>query len=135
MTLKLRPLVKGNGPTVVLQRPIYLVGRHPECDLRLDQPKVSRRHCCLALAYDRLLIRDLGSRNGVRVNGRDVIESQLFRGDEVAIGPLIFLVEEEAPPGGAPAAPSPSRQTTPDADADADAEKSPEIDLVPLDDV
>jgi pSer/pThr/pTyr-binding forkhead associated (FHA) protein len=125
MSLKLRPLVKGDGPAVVLQRPIYLVGRHPECDLRLDQPKISRRHCCLALAYDRLLIRDLGSRNGVRVNGREVVESQLFRGDEIAIGPLIFLVEDESP-----APPSPSRRTS-----DAGAAPPPEIDLVPLDDV
>lgn len=122
MSLKLTPLVKGSGPTVLLQRPIYLVGRHPECDLQLDLPKVSRRHCCFALAYERLVVRDLGSRNGVRVNGREVVETQLFRGDEVAIGPLIYRVENDAVEG----ARAPARPPTAEA---------PDIDLVPLDDV
>ena len=44
----------------------------------------------MALAYDRVLIRDLGSHNGVRVNGRVVEEATLQVGDEVAIGPLIY---------------------------------------------
>jgi len=125
MSLILTPLVKAGGASVPLHRPIYLVGRHPECDLRLDLPNISRRHCCFALAYDRLVIRDLGSRNGIRVNGREVIETELFRGDEVAIGPLIFRVEEEV--GASAPAPSPPR---PD-----QAGSAPEIDLVPLDDV
>jgi pSer/pThr/pTyr-binding forkhead associated (FHA) protein len=121
MSLKLTPLVKGSGPSVLLQRPIYLVGRHPECDLQLELPKISRRHCCFALAYDRLIVRDLGSRNGVRVNGREVVETQLFRGDEVAIGPMIYRVEQdESPEGRVPRRP---------------AADEPEIDLVPLDDV
>lgn len=122
MTHKLTPIVKGSGPTVILQRPIYLVGRHPECDLRFELPKISRRHCCFSLAYDRLIVRDLGSRNGVRVNGREVTETQLFRGDEVAIGPLIFRVEQEAT-----ASPPPAAKPAPAVDD--------LIDLVPLDDV
>lgn len=132
MILKLTPLIKGSGPSILLQRPIYLVGRHRECDLRLDLPKISRRHCCLALAYDRLFIRDLGSRNGVRVNGRDVAETQLFRGDEIAIGPLIFRVEEEIPTGASPSPASASRRTSASPQG---ADEPPEIDLVPLDDV
>lgn len=121
MTLRLTPLARGSGPVVLLQRPVYLVGRHPECDLQLDSPKISRRHCCFALAYDRLIVRDLGSRNGVRVNGREIVETQLFRGDEVAIGPLIFRVERDEAAGARPE-PRP-------------AEDAPEVDLVPLDDI
>ena len=90
-----------------MQRPVVLVGRHPECDVRIDLPKVSRRHCCLALAYDRLVIRDLGSRNGLRVNGLVVDEARLQTGDEVALGPLIFRVEGIAPPPP-PAGPPPA---------------------------
>jgi pSer/pThr/pTyr-binding forkhead associated (FHA) protein len=82
---------------VALQRPVVLIGRHPECDVRLDLPQVSRRHCCVALAYDRLLIRDLGSRNGVRVNGRRVQEATLRPGDEVAIAQVIFRLEDVSP--------------------------------------
>jgi hypothetical protein len=75
-----------------------LVGRHPECDVRLDLPQLSRRHCCLALAYDRATIRDLGSRHGVRVNGRLIHEARLVDGDEVAIAHLLYRFEDAAPP-------------------------------------
>src|SRR6516165_4632761 len=95
MTYQLIPSEQGNSTAISLHRPVLLIGRHPECDVRIDLAKISRRHCCVALAYDRILIRDLGSRNGVRVNGRLVDEARLIGGDEVAIGPLIYRVVEE----------------------------------------
>ena len=93
MSFRLIPLIRGTAPLIVLHRPVLLIGRHLECDVRINSPKVSRRHCCLAMAYDRVLIRDLGSRNGVRVNGRPVEESRLYDGDELAIGPILFRLE------------------------------------------
>jgi predicted component of type VI protein secretion system len=91
-----------------------LIGRHPECDVRIDLPKVSRRHCCVALAYDRVMIRDLGSRNGLRVNGFLVEEAQLQGGDEVAIGPILYRMEsEEAPPPPPPVARRPANIAKP----------------------
>ena len=96
MSFRIVPLVKGYFPQIALYRPVLLFGRHPECDARIDSPKVSRRHCCVAIAYDRVLIRDLGSRNGVRVNGRLLEEATLHSGDEVAIGPILFRLEEES---------------------------------------
>lgn len=133
MALKLTPMTKEGGPSVVLQRPVLLVGRHPECDWRLNLPKISRRHCCFALAYDRVIVRDLGSRNGVRVNGREIDEVQLRRGDEVAIGPLLFRVEEASDAASAPRpenSPTPAgRAQPPSSDDDA-----PEVELIPLDD-
>ena len=95
MSFRIVPLVTGSGPVIALYRPVLLIGRHPECDIRLDGRKISRRHCCVATAYDRVLIRDLGSRNGVRVNGRLLEESRLVAGDELAIGPILFRLEEE----------------------------------------
>ncbi len=97
MSTRLVPLTPGTAPTIPLQRPVLLIGRHSECDVRIDLAKISRRHCCLALAYDRVVIRDLGSRNGLRVNGLIVEEAQLNPGDEVAIGPLLYRVESEPP--------------------------------------
>jgi predicted component of type VI protein secretion system len=144
MSFRLAPLIKKMAPTIDLQRPILLVGRHMECDVRLDSPKISRRHCCLAMAYDRLLIRDLGSRNGVRLNGRVIEEAQLQSGDEVAIGPIVFRLEllmdrpETAPtrraptarPGGSPAPPlQPVAPILPSPKPNSDS------DLVPLDDL
>ncbi len=93
MPARLVPLSAGAAPTISVQRPVMLIGRHPECDVRIDLPRISRRHCCIAMAYDRVVIRDLGSRNGLRVNGLIVEESSLEPGDEVAIGPLLFRVE------------------------------------------
>ena len=109
MPARLVPLKPGPAPVIQLQRPVLLVGRHPECDVRIDLPKVSRRHCCVALAYDRVMIRDLGSRNGLRVNGRIIEETQLHPGDEIAIGPLLFRFED---PDTAPLPPRPSARAS-----------------------
>jgi pSer/pThr/pTyr-binding forkhead associated (FHA) protein len=144
MSFRLVPLIKKTAPIIDLQRPILLIGRHMDCDVRLDTPKISRRHCCVAMAYDRLLIRDLGSRNGIRLNGRVIEEAQLQSGDEVAIGPIIFRLEPlndrpEAPatrpgpakrPGGVPIPP-------PEQAAATGQSPRPEsdVDLVPLDDI
>lgn len=130
MSARLVPLTPGSAPVVSLQRPVLLVGRHPECDVRFDLPSVSRRHCCLALAYDRLTIRDLGSRHGVWVNGELSEESHLQPGDEVAIGPLLFRFEDDPPPpppAAKPVAEAPT-PSLPDLPADSDG------DLVPLSD-
>src|SRR5437763_4092079 len=107
MSARLVPLTPGTAPTIPLQRPILLIGRHPECDIRIDLPKVSRRHCCVALAYDRVMIRDLGSLNGLYVNGLRVEEAQLHGGDEIAIGPILYRVEAEARPPMPPPPPPP----------------------------
>jgi pSer/pThr/pTyr-binding forkhead associated (FHA) protein len=97
MSAQLVPINPGSAPAVLISRPVILIGRHPECDVRLDSPQVSRRHCCVALAYDRLMIRDLGSSNGVRVNGRVVDEARLNHGDEVAIAHFLYRLVEVAP--------------------------------------
>ncbi len=75
-----------DGPSIWLDKPILLVGRHPECDIQIDSRKISRRHCCIAQVSDYLVIRDLGSTNGVRINGVRVIEGRLTPGDELTIG-------------------------------------------------
>lgn len=80
------------GANILLDKPILLVGRHPECDIRVDSRKVSRRHCCLAQVADYLVVRDLGSTNGVRINGKRVQEGRLQPGDELTIGNSRFKV-------------------------------------------
>ena len=146
MTYQLIPADKGSSPPIPVHRPVLLIGRHPECDFRIDLAKISRRHCCVALAYDRIFVRDLGSHNGVRVNGRVVEEALLQAGDEVAIGPLIYkLVAESAIPSPlAAGATSPAVATPKPANSVqvgmqppplASARGSDDIDLVPLDDL
>jgi predicted component of type VI protein secretion system len=110
MSARLVPLTSGAAPAIPLQRPVLLIGRHPECDIRIDLPKISRRHCCVALAYERLVIRDLGSTNGLRVNGTLVEEAQLKGGDEVAIGPILYRVEVAAPAPPPPPPPAAAKR-------------------------
>ena len=119
MSAQLVPLSVRTAPTISLLKPVLLIGRHAECDVRIDLPQISRRHCCVALADDRVLIRDLGSRNGLRVNGRLIDEARIYPGDEVAIGPLLYRFEGEAA--------SPRRRSRPQADPN-----DPDHDLIPL---
>lgn len=94
MPARLTPL--GAGPTIILDKPIILVGRHPDCDAIIPSSgKVSRRHCCFVQINDRYKIRDLGSMNGVRVNGTRVIEAELNPGDAVSVGDVQFTFRLE----------------------------------------
>jgi predicted component of type VI protein secretion system len=81
------------GPNILLDKPILLLGRHQECDLQLGSRKVSRRHCCLAQVNDYLVVRDLGSTNGIRINGLRVVEGSLRPGDELTIGNQRFQLQ------------------------------------------
>ena len=63
------------------------IGRTNECDCVLTEPTVSRRHAELRREGERWLLRDLGSRNGTRVNGMRVLEAtEVHPGDRVALG-------------------------------------------------
>src|SRR5262249_3081255 len=90
----------GEGPSIVLDKPILLFGRDQECDIRLESRKISRRHCCLAQVGDQLVIRDLASTNGVRVNGVRVVEGYLKKGDELTIGNHRYKVNWKPSPAG-----------------------------------
>lgn len=92
MFLLLEPAA--GGPTIPLDKAVLFFGRHPDCDVRLmASPKVSRRHCCIAQVNDRWVVRDLGSMNGVTLNGQQVErEADLKPGDELAVGDIVYKV-------------------------------------------
>jgi pSer/pThr/pTyr-binding forkhead associated (FHA) protein len=112
-------LALDDSPSILLDKPILLLGRHPECDIQIDSRKISRRHCCIAQVEDYLVVRDLGSTNGVRINGVRVLEGRLTHGDELTIGTSRYQVTWESahpngigvsrkvPTGKAPPGPSP----------------------------
>src|SRR6185437_1358932 len=103
------------GPNILLDKPILLLGRHQECDIQLASRKISRRHCCLAQVNDYLVVRDLCSTNGVRINGVRVTEGALREGDELTIGNHRYQVRWHAQaPEGAPAgrAPLPGKEAS-----------------------
>src|SRR5262245_8093633 len=82
---------KEGGSSIALDKPIMLIGRNQDCDISLQtSSKISRRHCCIVQCTDRYLLRDLGSMNGVRVNGQRVVEMELKSGDEIAVADVGF---------------------------------------------
>src|SRR5476651_2720953 len=94
-----------DGPSILLDKPILLLGRHPECDIQLNSRKVSRRHCCIAQVHDYLVVRDLGSTNGIRINGNRVLEGRLKPGDELTIGNFKYQICWDLPGDPLPGAP------------------------------
>jgi len=98
MPAYLEPL--GKGRPVLLDKPILFVGRHPECDIvLLNSRKVSRKHCCLAQIDKGFKVRDLGSTNGISVNGKRVKnEASVKIGDAVTFGDVEYrLLNGTAP--------------------------------------
>lgn len=98
MPAYLEPL--GKGRPVLLDKPILFVGRHPECDIiLLNSRKVSRKHCCLAQIDEGFKVRDLGSTNGISVNGQRVKkEARISIGDAVTFGDVEYrLLSGTAP--------------------------------------
>lgn len=72
-----------------LELPIgdFVVGRGPECQLAVDDPLVSRKHAVLRVSSSGVVAQDLGSRNGVLVNGVKLEGSrELVPGDKIRIG-------------------------------------------------
>lgn len=80
------------GREILLVPGQYLLGRSAGCHVVLDDPLVSRRHARLEVTADDTTIEDLGSINGVFVNGRRVVDGphRLESGDLVNIGNAQF---------------------------------------------
>ena len=69
-----------------------LVGRKEDCDLRLNHKSISKIHCVLVKTDGLLLLRDLGSTNGTRVNGTRVRRAALLPNDKVSFANFHFKV-------------------------------------------
>lgn len=76
-----------------LMGPRLVIGRVPECQVHLDRNTVSRRHAEIFCdPFERWFIRDLGSRNGTRVNGKTGPEHPLQTGDWIGVGEFTLRV-------------------------------------------
>jgi pSer/pThr/pTyr-binding forkhead associated (FHA) protein len=71
------------GDPIPLVKEAIVIGRRPECDIRLEIPNVSGRHAELRLHRGHWHVIDLGSANGTKVNGDKVKKKRLSPGDEV----------------------------------------------------
>ncbi len=77
------------------------MGRESTADLAIVDPMMSRRHFEIAPQGGRLQIRDLGSRNGTKVNDRTITAATVAESDVVSAGLTAFRIDvEEAAPEG-----------------------------------
>jgi hypothetical protein len=86
-------LVLPDGRRVPLGETPLTIGRLPECDIVVADPKASRKHAEIRPAGNGFLLVDLQSTNGSRVNGSVVREHILVDGDRVGIGATEFRFE------------------------------------------
>jgi pSer/pThr/pTyr-binding forkhead associated (FHA) protein len=96
--------------SIPIDRALIVVGRHDRCDAQLDSFYVSGRHCCLVWDGHGLVVRDLGSTNGIRINGHRVERGRLRQGDVLGIARIRFRLEGDRDDSTGPGGPDgPSR--------------------------
>jgi hypothetical protein len=87
-------LVNGNDRReVTTERAV--IGRSRECEVQIADPNVSRQHAELRREGDTYVIVDLGSTNGIEVNGRRVKRATLEPGDRISLGQTELVFERE----------------------------------------
>jgi HD-GYP domain-containing protein (c-di-GMP phosphodiesterase class II) len=71
-----------------------IAGRTAQCDLQIDDPSVSRRHCAITFTDGMLHVKDLESANGTFINERPIKESTARPGDLIRLGAAILEVRD-----------------------------------------
>ena len=94
MQVKLKVLVgKNEGKEIAVPVKRFLIGRADDCHMRPKSDAISRNHCVILTKEDRVVLRDLNSRNGTFVNGERIdallTESQQLGFDLEAVVKLI----------------------------------------------
>jgi pSer/pThr/pTyr-binding forkhead associated (FHA) protein len=93
-TRRSRALVTVGGRRLPVPARGATLGRSRDCDIVLDDSSISRRHAEIRPAGDGWTVADLGSTNGVRLNGRPVEGAQpLQAGDRVELGSTEIVFE------------------------------------------
>lgn len=96
-SIRRAPLVlEVNGVRHPLTPPGFTIGRGSEADLRINDPGISRQHARINVTGDEndltIIIEDLGSTNGIMVNGQRVEEARLGDGSRIELGSTRMLV-------------------------------------------
>jgi adenylate cyclase len=82
----------GGGDSIPLMKRTLLVGRRESCDIVLRFANVSAHHCQLTVNGGYWYVKDMKSRNGVKVNGTRITEKRLDPGDELAVAKHTYTI-------------------------------------------
>jgi pSer/pThr/pTyr-binding forkhead associated (FHA) protein len=85
-----------NGDSFEVKQPRVVIGRSRDCDIQLVDANVSRRHGELRQEGSSYWIVDLGSTNGLEVNGKRVKRAKLRSGDTITMGSTEITFAREA---------------------------------------
>lgn len=78
------------GAVLTLEPGIHVLGRSEACQQRFEDPTVSGQHCEVQVSPLGVRVRDLGSSNGITVDGRPVQEAELLDGQQLGLGDVIL---------------------------------------------
>ncbi|HTM58105.1 MAG TPA: SpoIIE family protein phosphatase [Candidatus Udaeobacter sp.] len=96
-TLQLRAHVADQLKIWPLDQASLVIGRSSRCAIHLPDGTVSKEHAEIVRTGEEWRVRDLGSRNGTRVNGREAVEPIALRaGDHLEVGQVLLEVAHEA---------------------------------------
>jgi pSer/pThr/pTyr-binding forkhead associated (FHA) protein len=86
-------------PDIILITPTTVVGRNRDCEVRLVSSRISRRHCVLTLIGAEVHVHDLGSLNGIAINGKKVDRGILRADDDLDIAHLRYRLSFDGSDG------------------------------------
>ncbi len=94
-------ILSGNflGKSFILNRSLTIIGRDQDCDIQIDDPLISKKHCKIIINQDgHFQIEDLDSKNSTYLNGKIIKKPVIMNyGDRIIIGDTIlrFFYEEK----------------------------------------
>ena len=77
------------GQSIIIDNPVTLIGRDDECQVKLDDPRVSGQHAMVYFASGEFRVRDLNSTNGSLLNGSPLTEFAYQDGDDLRVGKTV----------------------------------------------
>ncbi len=89
---------KHQGKRLTLPEGEAVIGRDETCQIRLATNEISRQHCRLMCVGDKVVVHDLGSRNGTLINDVAIQgQAELQPGDTLRVGPVAFQLAGKKP--------------------------------------
>ena len=83
----------GGGDPIPLIKDRLTIGRRSECDIQLKFNNVSGQHCRMTLEHGYWFVRDLNSRNGVKVDKRTIMRKRLDPDSKISIARHEYVIE------------------------------------------